>query len=118
MTIQRDALENISEEQTTAEMSLQALHRKLLTHELEVQQRKSQMNESKNKSLALVSIDKVKLVVTRPRLVEEEEEENSKKEEVKANMCLMASSIAAWSSSSDAGSSTSIDRRSSTFEVG
>ena len=64
--------------------SLQALYGNLLTYEFEVQQRKCQVKEAQNKSVALVSTNKVKSVVARPRQVEEEgdiydeEDENEK----------------------------------------
>ena len=62
-------------------MTLQGLYRNLLTYELELQQNTGQAKEAKNKSVALVSTNRVKSVFTKSRPVQEEESDEEEDEE-------------------------------------
>ena len=62
-------------------MTLQGLYGNLLTHDLELQQRKSHNKEAKNKYVALFSADENQSLATKSRHVQEEDSEEEDEEE-------------------------------------
>ena len=62
-------------------MTLQGLYGCLLTHELEIRQRKGQTKNSKTKSLALISSNRVRSIESKPKLESDITEEDSDEEE-------------------------------------